>query len=78
MTEQPEQPEAGVADAMALAARSEGFGIDEALEALSQRVEGLEERQERHACLCELRHRDDAADIAKLQARLDRAAGETS
>ena len=47
-----------------------------AYEALSQRLKVVEERAERHARLCELRHRDDAEDIAKLQATLDRAAGE--
>ncbi len=79
---EPPKPEAGVADAMALAARTEGFGIDEALEALTQRVNFLssrilemEERVERHARLCELRHRDDAEDIAKLRKRPYRAAG---
>ena len=48
----------------------------EAYEALSQRLKVVEERAEHNARLCELRHRDDAEDIAKLQARLDRAAGE--
>ncbi len=43
---------------------------------LSSRILEMEERTERHARLCELRHRDDAEDIAKLQATLDRAAGE--
>ncbi len=43
-----DEPEAGVADAMALAARSEDFATDtiEAYEALSQRVKALEERVE--------------------------------